>query len=293
MTGHDSTTLLLVNNLTLAFSFLALAIAISWIAYLKKYFSLPSINFLGPRLRFIQVLGNFLIFITIYICLAPLVYKILSSISSIANNRAILISSLQLSVFLLTAAFFYLFALFQDPKILKRILKDRSFPQARSFLSDIKIAVLTLLISLPLVIAIGHFSEIITTMVFGPSLQEQIAIRYLKLAASSNIGLTITLTSILIGAPFIEEYLFRGILQTYLRNKIGAIKAIITTAFCFAVFHFSPQQSTTNIPLIITLFTLSLYLGFLYEKTRSLTAPIFLHVTFNSLSVIRIILIMN
>ncbi|MBI3211827.1 MAG: CPBP family intramembrane metalloprotease [Simkania negevensis] len=51
------------------------------------------------------------------------------------------------------------------------------------------------------------------------------------------------------------------------------------------LFHLSSSQGVGN----ISLFIFALYLGFLYEKQCSLFASIALHMTFNSISVIRIL----
>ena len=173
---------------------------------------------------------------------------------------------------------------------MKRIWKDSSYQEGKSIYQDLGYAIVTLGISIPAIISISQITELITVFFFGVSNEEQLAIKYLKLALSSDFTIYIAMFSVLIGAPFLEEYLFRGILQSFLRRKFGSIRALVISALAFSLFHFSPSQGTTNLPLISSLFIFALFIGFLYEKTRSLFATIFLHMTFNSLSVISLFL---
>ena len=281
---------LLFENLGIFLSTSAIAIIISWIAYLKKYYHLPFHDFDGVPVRFRDVVTTFLIFLFAYIIFAPLILKLLMGSKFFAKNRAVILALLQISIFCLTAGFIFLYNIFQDSKVMLRIWKDWEFPGARQIGHDIKEGLLTWVISLPVVIAIAHLSEMFILLFWRAPKSEQLAVEYLKLALASPLSLTVALFSIVIAAPLLEEYLFRGILQSWLRTKLGAKKSIFITAILFAFFHYSPSQSITNISLIITLFSFALYLGFVYEKSRSLISSIVLHVTFNSLSVIRIIL---
>lgn len=97
--------------------------------------------------------------------------------------------------------------------------------------------------------------------------------------------MAITVTTIV---PFVEELLFRGFMQNWLRKYIGRGRAIFLTAFIFACFHYSHGQGIGNFELIISLFSLSLFLGYIYERQQTLWASIGLHSTFNAISVIAI-----
>jgi membrane protease YdiL (CAAX protease family) len=118
---------------------------------------------------------------------------------------------------------------------------------------------------------------------------EQVAVRYLKLALSSPSMLMIALFMVLFAAPAIEEFLFRGLLQTCLKRFMPIKWAIALSSLCFAFFHFSPSQGIGNISLIASLFTFALYLGFIYERQASLIASFTLHMTFNTVSTLRIL----
>ncbi len=283
------TTMSLFDNLSLFIFFAAITLITTWIAYLKNFFSLPFKEFEGPKVRFFDCLAIFLIFIASYQLFAPLVVEFLLRYTKI-ENRSTLLSISQIAIFFSAVFFLCLYSiLYQDKKDLLRIWKDKKFPLSKSPLQDIGMGILTWVVAIPAVVASSYLAQTFTDLIFGLTEKEQLAVRYLKLALSSPYALFVALFSILIAAPIMEEYLFRGILQSWLRRKLGPIKAIALSSLLFALFHYSPEQSSMNITLLITLLTFALYLGFIYEKTRSLFSSIFLHVTFNFISAMRII----
>jgi membrane protease YdiL (CAAX protease family) len=85
--------------------------------------------------------------------------------------------------------------------------------------------------------------------------------------------------------PILEEILFRGFLQNYLK-KFGMRAGIILTSCLFAAFHYSASQKASNIELIVGLFLFSYFLGIIYCKQRSLWAPIGMHMILNFLSLL-------
>jgi membrane protease YdiL (CAAX protease family) len=78
-------------------------------------------------------------------------------------------------------------------------------------------------------------------------------------------------------APFAEELFFRGFLQGLLRKHCGSNLAIFGTALFFASAH-------TNVFLFLPLFVLGLMLGYLYDRTQSLAAPIAMHFCQNAVT---------
>jgi len=85
-------------------------------------------------------------------------------------------------------------------------------------------------------------------------------------------------------APIIEEILFRGFLQSWIRQHLGSKQAILITSLLFAFFHYSPEQGIANITIIASLFVFSLFIGFVYEKQGMLASPIMLHSLFNAIN---------
>lgn len=164
----------------------------------------------------------------------------------------------------------------------------RETPQAH-WKEDGVQAIFAWLVGFPLVIFIGQILDWSVVHLFhAKALPEQLAVQLLKLTFSSPFHFAITLSSVVFFAPLIEELLFRGCLQSWMRNHIGSRQSILVTALLFAFFHYSPEQGLSNIPIVGSLFTLALFLSFLYEKQRSLLSPILLHSLFNTISVLNL-----
>jgi membrane protease YdiL (CAAX protease family) len=286
---NESIGQLLIENLALALCFLALWLISSWIAFFKGYYNLPFKNFQPPSISLIQVCFIFFIFFGIYLFLAPLFLFPLLQSEALGIDSISSIALLQFCAFFCTALLLFLYNLLQERKMMLSIWKDYRFPGKLSLQKDLSFSLLSWIISLPAVLAASHFFSIISIGLFGISEKEQVAVLYMKRSLESPLAAVFAFFSVLIAAPLLEEYLFRGILQSYLRKKFSPFKAICLSSFFFAFFHFAPSQGVANIPLIGSLFIFSCYLGFVYEKTRSLWSSIGLHVTFNLISVIRII----
>lgn len=77
-------------------------------------------------------------------------------------------------------------------------------------------------------------------------------------------------------APIAEEFFFRGLLQTFL---VGIARnrwlAIVLAAAVFGAVHLSQPHT------IVALTALGVVLGYVYERTGSLVAPILIHAAFN------------
>lgn len=74
--------------------------------------------------------------------------------------------------------------------------------------------------------------------------------------------------------PLIEELLFRGFLQGFLEPHLGLRGALVATSAVFASLH-----GLAGLPI---LFVLSLFLGWLQQRTRSLWVPWFAHALNNA-----------
>lgn len=191
---------------------------------------------------------------------------------------------------LFTSGFFlFLFCILQKDRASMRGVWKRPLTPPTSLRFDFGMGVLSWLICFPLVSVIGTIADLMVNWLFGQQQYEQVAVKYLKSSLGSNFLAIMALATILVAAPILEEFLFRGFLQNFLKRHIGYKAAILLTAFTFALFHFSLSQNLGNIPLVASLFVLALFLGFIYERQQSLFASIGLHMTFNMISVLRIV----
>ncbi len=84
-------------------------------------------------------------------------------------------------------------------------------------------------------------------------------------------------------APVLEEFFCRGLILRGLLNTMKPWKAIAWSALIFGVIHLNPWQA-------IPAFLIGLLLGWIYYKSRSLWAVIFMHFVNNSISFLIIVL---
>lgn len=89
----------------------------------------------------------------------------------------------------------------------------------------------------------------------------------------ANTGWLSVLTAIVIG-PFMEEWIFRGVMAENLKRVVGTYWAIVASAALFALVHVYPVQ-------MLTALGAGLVLGSFYMLTRSIATVITMHILYN------------
>ena len=103
----------------------------------------------------------------------------------------------------------------------------------------------------------------------------------LFLATDSRLVLaTLTLFALVV-APAFEEFFFRGFAYPALKERFGAIRALVIVSAAFAASHLHG-------PSFVPLFVLALGLGLAYELTGTLLVPVTMHAVFNSTMIIQL-----
>ncbi|MEO8019515.1 MAG: CPBP family intramembrane glutamic endopeptidase [Pseudomonadota bacterium] len=77
-----------------------------------------------------------------------------------------------------------------------------------------------------------------------------------------------------IAAPIFEEFIFRGLIFGGLRRSFGVWPAVLASAAVFAIVH--PVFS------IVPVFAMGVCAALVYERTRSLLAPMLVHAVYNA-----------
>ncbi len=182
------------------------------------------------------------------------------------------------------------FTSFFFPGVLRKIFLPLDVEQ-RQWSKAIGMGFLGCIIALPLVHFVSNSFDVLMYLIYKVQhLPDQQAVRFLKAAMESPFSFVLALISIIILAPLLEEVLFRGFLQNFLKKYLGVIGSICITAFIFALFHYSPVQRLGNFSVVGSLFVLAFFLGFIYERQQNLISSIVLHATFNFISIISIFL---
>jgi membrane protease YdiL (CAAX protease family) len=152
---------------------------------------------------------------------------------------------------------------------------------------DAAIGLASLAAVLPVLAAVALLTQWVSSQMGAPMQQKHEVL--IALADNpSNLMIGGVVASAVLAAPILEEVLFRGVLQTALlatvtpmlgtqRQPAARLVAILVTSAAFALLH--PDTTWPSI------FCLSVALGYLYERTGRLTAPIILHAAFNAANV--------
>lgn len=180
-----------------------------------------------------------------------------------------------------------LFSMTQDRACLRRIWKES--PSNHSIRSDMIYGASIWFVAFPLSSLASEIGDWIVFHLLSAPEYEQAAVQYLQNSIGSPFMVLVALITILVAAPTLEEFLFRGILQSWIKKQLGAKSAILISSLIFALFHITAGQGYGNISLVLSLFTFAYFLGSVYEKRGSLFASIALHASFNSISCLRIL----
>ena len=86
---------------------------------------------------------------------------------------------------------------------------------------------------------------------------------------------------VVIGAPFIEELFFRGLLLRSLMPIAGTAGAIVTQGLVFGALHLRPSYGLGNVSIFVVIAAMGVILGVVAERFRRLGPGIVAHGFFN------------
>ncbi len=257
------------------------------IAWFKGFFKSFKVVYL-PYVKGYEVLAAFFIFLFTEAILVPLFATGAYYLTTGENLLGYKLGTLQvawLNAATILAGFVSIIVVYY---MIPRERRDAIIQQTPgAFLSNVRVGIIGWFISFPLVMAFSQVIAIIVLLIFKQSMVDQTAVRHMKALMDHPVLFSFTTLELITIVPFTEEFLFRGLLQSWIKRRCGrATVAIVVSSFIFALFHFSFSQGVTNIELISALFMLSCFLGYLYEQQRSLWANVSLHGFFNLVSVV-------
>ncbi len=147
------------------------------------------------------------------------------------------------------------------------------------------------LISYPIVLLVSQIVTLIMVTYTGSSYHPEQAVVQQMRALRAYPYLFFSLAGgIVFLVPIVEEIIFRGFLQRWLVRSLGMHKGLVLTSLIFAFFHLSWSQGWSNGELVVSLFILSCFLGYSYERQGSIFAPLGLHMTFNFMTILYLII---
>lgn len=118
----------------------------------------------------------------------------------------------------------------------------------------------------------------LTTWLWPPS-HEHDVLQALADPAAGMPAKVLAVIAAVVGAPLVEELMYRGILQSALRKVLPPWPAILLASALFALSHGDLWQTMP------ALFALAIALGYNYERCGRLWPSILMHALFNAVSV--------
>ena len=92
----------------------------------------------------------------------------------------------------------------------------------------------------------------------------------------------LTVLAVAIGPGIVEELWCRGFLGRGLSARYGLVAGVLLTSVFFALMHIDPSQ-------LFVIALMGIYLHFVYVATRSIWAPILLHMMNNAVSILLVL----
>jgi membrane protease YdiL (CAAX protease family) len=234
------------------------------------------------------IFGSFF-FLQLFV--APLILKLFwgGSISSLDQLDTISYGWINFFYFLIESPVVLGVVFLSDPVRWKLIWGGAKKLSGRLF--DLLIGAISWFISYPAAVIAGQIVALLFFVDYQKPSGEQVPVENLKAVMGEPLLFFLTVLATCILIPILEETLFRGVLQDWFSKRFGTVIAIPITSLIFTGFHFSSSQGSGNYEILPSLFVLSCFLGFIYERQGSLWAPIGLHGTFNSISVMMLVIL--
>ena len=108
-----------------------------------------------------------------------------------------------------------------------------------------------------------------------------------QVAHTTGLQFALTLITLGVLAPLMEEFLFRGVLFTALRERLGLLIAILGSSVLFAIFHSSTlavlDRVIDQLLVIASLSSVGLIAVWLRHVSGSLYPAILMHGAYNTL----------
>lgn len=175
--------------------------------------------------------------------------------------------------------FLFILIFIKSENLIDDFFKGRKF---------IKLGVLTYIMSLPWVAISALFVNFVTVKLLHKPMG-RIGFNFIpnQIATYPLLFLVYQFNTCFI-VPVYEEIIFRGFVQNFFSRKFSSFIgiSIILSSLLFTTVHYKLVNEIKDLYLLLPIFISSIFIGFLYHKTRSLTSCIVFHVTHNLVNVL-------
>ncbi|MBT3199831.1 MAG: CPBP family intramembrane metalloprotease [Phycisphaerales bacterium] len=155
----------------------------------------------------------------------------------------------------------------------------------RRWVNDTTRAVVAYLAIIPVCILLMQLSTMLAFRIAPTHQQTHPLLEFLQSPHCSTLWRSMAILAAAVMAPLGEEILFRGLLQSTIRRYTRSPWiSIVIASILFSAIH-----AGADIKSLPSLFALAIALGYSYERTGRLIAPIMIHMIFNSVTLIEML----
>ena len=235
---------------------LLMSLVVTWVAKRGGFYRLPPKKSPHP-LPLWQTVGVFATFLLISYLLLPLfalalAYFKTGSVIAIGSLSNVWLGWIQVAAFfiLLVALLFYCKCLKKEDA-LEVFWGGKRKQYLSTAFKDIGFGAMTWLVSYPIVVTTSLLAGFVSFQLWGVRGIEQLAVKQLLKFLDEPFLFACLALSVVLIVPFMEELLFRGFFQTWLKRFVGRGWSVAITSLLFACVHFAPSQKTVNFDLIL------------------------------------------
>ncbi|HEX2699244.1 MAG TPA: CPBP family glutamic-type intramembrane protease [Acidimicrobiales bacterium] len=135
------------------------------------------------------------------------------------------------------------------------------------------------------IVASAIANAVASLVASDPDLQGSATDSLFDVSASTSVLVVVALIAV-VGAPFVEEVFFRGLLLRSLASQLGPLGANLAQAVLFALAHIDPAQGWHNVDTVVRVFVLGLAFGYIAQERRRLGPGIAAHAVTNIVAVV-------
>ncbi|MFH1133332.1 MAG: type II CAAX endopeptidase family protein [Nanoarchaeota archaeon] len=99
----------------------------------------------------------------------------------------------------------------------------------------------------------------------------------------TDIGALLGLVALMPVIVLKEELFLRPLTQSELTRRAGKVLAILALSLNFALFHLTYLSALHDVSIFVTVFLGSVIMALAYERTKSILAPLLIHLCYNVL----------
>ena len=138
----------------------------------------------------------------------------------------------------------------------------------------------------PIIVLVQMVVAFFVEYLFHGHRSGQVALLQLSSVEPTKMIFYFFIFTVICVVPYVEEILFRGVIQGFFGGLLHPVLAISLTAALFAGYHLAPIQHASNYEIFIAISLFSFFASMLRLKEDSIAASIGMHAAYNCASLV-------